>query len=136
MVDVKPSARRSNGAVGRALHREGRRRTFDSRPEADEWADALSEEGERRVWVRDANPDDGTGADGYLVGRRPPRGGVVRVEGPDGGSQSESERRGTGGGGRVAPAAADQSALDAHADDDGGRDASDGDDDVDGDGGG
>ena len=109
MVDVKPSARRSNGAVGRTLHREGRRRAFDSRADADEWADALSEEGERRVWVRDANPDDSTGADGYLVGRRPPRGGVVRVEAEKPDDASE-------GRGRVAPATADreQSALDAH----------------------
>ena len=110
MVDVKPSARRSNGAVGRTLHREGRRRAFDSRADADEWAAALSEEGERRVWVRDANPDDSTGADGYLVGRRPPRGEVVRVAGPDGENDRES------GGERATPAAADQSALDVRAD--------------------
>ncbi len=109
MVDVKPSARRTNGAVGRALQRRGGRRAFDSRAEADEWAAALSEEGERRVWVRDANPDDATGADGYLVGRRPSRGQVVRVEGAEG--------HGDGGAG-VAPAASDQSALDAHADGD------------------
>ena len=125
MVDVKPSARRSNGAVGRALHREGRRRAFDSRADADDWAAALSEEGERRVWVRDANPDDSTGADGYLVGRRPPRGGVVRVAASD--DENGNENRRPSGGRRVTSVAVEQSALDVHGDDGGDRDSSDGD---------
>jgi hypothetical protein len=80
VVDVKPSARRTNGAVGRAVNRRGGRRAFDDRETADEWADRLSRDGDRRVWVRDANPADATGADGYLVGRRPARGDLVSVE--------------------------------------------------------
>ena len=79
-MDVKPSARRTNGAVGRTVNRRGARRRFEDRDAADAWADRLSRDGERRVWVRDANPDDATGADGYLVGRRPARGDLVRVE--------------------------------------------------------
>lgn len=111
MVDVKPSARRTNGAVGRTVNRRGGRRTFGSRAEADEWAADLSEAGARRVWVRDANPDDSTGADGYLVGRRPSRGRVVDVDvdrpGADGASDGDGER---------VAAAADQSVLGAHED--------------------
>ncbi|MFB6280745.1 MAG: hypothetical protein ABEH40_01855 [Haloferacaceae archaeon] len=70
VVDVKPSARRTNGAVGAAVNRGGTRRTFPSREDAESWALGLSERGDRRVWIRAANPNDRTGADAYLVGRR------------------------------------------------------------------
>lgn len=69
VVDVKPSARRTNGAVGSVVNREGARREFDGRAAAERWARGLSVAGGRRVWVRRANPDDRTGADAYLVGR-------------------------------------------------------------------
>lgn len=69
VVAVKPSARRTNGAAGRYVHAEGPRRRFESRAAAEEWAAALTEEGERRVWVRDANPNDAAPVDGYLIGR-------------------------------------------------------------------
>jgi hypothetical protein len=73
VVDVKPSARRRNGAVGAVVNARGSRHRFESRGDAEMWAAGLTARGERRVWIRAANPDDGTGADGYLVSRRPPR---------------------------------------------------------------
>lgn len=75
VVDVKPSARRTNGAVGSAVNRGGTRRTFPTREDAESWALGLSERGDRRVWIRAANPNDRTGADAYLIGRRPRRDG-------------------------------------------------------------
>jgi len=70
VVDVKPSARRLNGAVGTVVNDRGTRHRFGSRDDAEMWAAGLSARGDRRVWVRTANPDDGTGADAYLVSRR------------------------------------------------------------------
>lgn len=70
VLDVKGSARRTNGAVGAAVNRGGPRRRFPARADAEAWARGLSVDGDRRVWVRAANPDDETGADGYLIGRR------------------------------------------------------------------
>jgi hypothetical protein len=67
-VAIKPSARRTNGAVGQFVHTEGAHTVFPDRPAADRWASQLSTEGERMVWIRDANPCD-TDADGYLMGR-------------------------------------------------------------------
>jgi hypothetical protein len=72
VLDVKGSARRTNGAVGAAVNRGGPRRRFPARADAEAWARGLSVDGDCRVWVRAANPDDGTGADGYLIGRRRP----------------------------------------------------------------
>lgn len=69
VVDVKPSARRTNGAVGSVVNRRGARRRFEAREDAEAWAKGLSVAGRRRVWVRAANPNDQTGADAYLVGR-------------------------------------------------------------------
>jgi hypothetical protein len=69
VVDVKPSARRTNGAVGVAVCRDGARRRFADRPAADAWAADLSKRGEGRVWIRVADPDDQSAADAYLVGR-------------------------------------------------------------------
>lgn len=70
VVDIKPSARRRNGAVGTVVNDRGSRHRFESRDDAEMWAAGLSARGERHVWIRAANPDDGTGADGYLVSRR------------------------------------------------------------------
>lgn len=69
VVDVKGSARRTNGAVGATVNRGGARHRFESRDDAEDWAGGLSERGGRRVWIRAANPNDRTGADAYLVGR-------------------------------------------------------------------
>lgn len=69
VVDVKPSARRTNGAVGRLVYRRGTRHTFPGRAAAESWARDLSTRGDRHVWVRTANPDDRSDADAYLVGR-------------------------------------------------------------------
>ncbi|MFB6154499.1 MAG: hypothetical protein ABEJ22_01295 [Haloferacaceae archaeon] len=73
VVAIKPSARRTNGAVGELVNGRGTRRRFDSRADAEAWAAGLSAQGERRVWIRTANPGDRTDADAYLIGRRPPR---------------------------------------------------------------
>ncbi|MFB6256948.1 MAG: hypothetical protein ABEH58_09540 [Haloplanus sp.] len=70
VVDIKPSARRTNGAVGATVNRRGPRRRFETREDAEAWARGLSERGDRRVWIRAANPNDETGADAYLIGRR------------------------------------------------------------------
>jgi hypothetical protein len=70
VVDIKPSARRTNGAVGTLVCRDGARRRFETRDDAESWAGDLSERGGRRVWIRRADPDDGSGADAYLVSRR------------------------------------------------------------------
>jgi hypothetical protein len=70
VVDIKPSARRVNGAVGDTVNRRGTRRRFEAREDAEAWAAGLSARGDRRVWIRAANPADSTGADAYLVGRR------------------------------------------------------------------
>ncbi|ESS07680.1 MAG: hypothetical protein A07HB70_00221 [uncultured archaeon A07HB70] len=69
VVDVKPSARRTNGAVGLMVNRRGTRRRFEAREDAEAWAKGLAVAGGRSVWVRAANPNDRTGADAYLVGR-------------------------------------------------------------------
>ncbi len=66
VVAVKPSARRTNATVGRLVYERGPRERFDSRALAEEWARALSRGG-GRVWIRDANPNDRSPVDGYLV---------------------------------------------------------------------
>jgi hypothetical protein len=78
VVDIKPSARRANGVVGTTVHRRGVRRRFEAREDAESWAAGLAARGSRTVWIRSANPNDQTGADAYLVSRRPDRGGHVR----------------------------------------------------------
>ncbi|MGM0591183.1 MAG: hypothetical protein ACQETI_06045 [Halobacteriota archaeon] len=70
VVDIKPSARRTNGAVGSLVCRRGTRRRFETREDAEAWAIGLSQGSEGRVWIRRANPADRTGADAYLVGRQ------------------------------------------------------------------
>lgn len=72
VVDVKRSARRTNAAVGTAVCQNGRQWTFDSRADADAWAAELTKRGRTTVWIRDADPDDRSDADGYLVGRSRP----------------------------------------------------------------
>lgn len=70
VVDVKPSARRTNGAVGRLIQQSGSRHRFDGRADAEAWAAGLTARGESTVWIRAANPDDRSDADAYLIGRR------------------------------------------------------------------
>jgi hypothetical protein len=87
VVDIKPSARRRNGAVGTVVNDRGARHRFGSRDDAEMWAAGLSARGERHVWIRAANPADGTGADAYLVSRR--RVGGRADGGTDDGEQSD-----------------------------------------------
>jgi hypothetical protein len=67
LVEVKPSARRSNAAVGTLVCQEGVRHRFASRDEAESWADDLAD-GDCHVWIRAANPDDSSDVDAYLLG--------------------------------------------------------------------
>ncbi len=69
LVEVKPSARKANGAVGRLVNRQGARRAFADRSAAEAWAEGLSE-GSRPVWIRTAHPRDQSDVDAYLVSRR------------------------------------------------------------------
>jgi hypothetical protein len=66
VVEVKRSARRRSAAAGEWVNHHGRRRRFDSKAEAREWA----READGGVWVQDANPWDHSGVDGYVVGGR------------------------------------------------------------------
>ncbi|WP_225316342.1 hypothetical protein [Haloferax sp. CBA1149] len=70
VVDIKPSARRTNGAVGTLVNRRGRRHVFSSRDDAEMWASGLSSRGGVSVWIRRADPRDESDVDAYLVGRR------------------------------------------------------------------
>lgn len=72
VVDVKRSVRLTNGAVGAAVCRDGTRRRFASRTDAERWAATLSKRGTGTVWIRAADPADASSADAYLVGRRVP----------------------------------------------------------------
>ncbi|XVH30537.1 hypothetical protein ACNS7O_09010 [Haloferacaceae archaeon DSL9] len=69
VVEIKPSARRHNAAVGREINRAGTRRRFETRAAAERWASDLSA-GDDRVWVRSADPADAAPVDGYLVSRK------------------------------------------------------------------
>ncbi len=69
VVDIKPSARKRNAKVGRAVNREGSLREFDSRRAAETWADELSGGGRDHVWIKAAHPQDQSVVDGYLVSR-------------------------------------------------------------------
>jgi hypothetical protein len=69
VVAVKPSARRVSSAAGEWVAQEGRRRRFDSKAMAREWAREASRQG-RTLWVQDAHPLDEGPADGYLMARR------------------------------------------------------------------
>ncbi len=69
VVDIKPSARKRNGKVGRAVNREGSLREFESRQAAETWANKLSGGGRDHVWIKAAHPQDHSAVDGYLVSR-------------------------------------------------------------------
>jgi len=69
VVDIKPSARKRNAEVGRAVNREGSLHEFDSRDDAESWADNLSGGGRDHVWIKAAHPQDNSTVDGYLVSR-------------------------------------------------------------------
>lgn len=69
VVAIKPSARRTNRAAGTAVNRNGAYQRFESRKEAETWAARLAT-AEAPVWIRGANPNDRTPADGYLMGRQ------------------------------------------------------------------
>jgi len=69
VVDIKPSARKRNAKVGRAVNREGSLREFNSRDDAESWADRLSGGGRDHVWIKAAHPQDRSSVDGYLVSR-------------------------------------------------------------------
>lgn len=72
-LEVKRSARRTNGAAGEWVNREGARRRFETKALARQWAREISQPG-GRVWVQDAAPHDPAPVDGYLVGGRRPGG--------------------------------------------------------------
>ncbi len=81
VVAVKPSARRTNATVGRLVYERGPRERFDSRALAEEWARALSRGG-GQVWIRDANPNDASPVDGYLISSNRHRVGGRSGDGP------------------------------------------------------
>ncbi|MFB6250109.1 MAG: hypothetical protein ABEI27_00230 [Halobellus sp.] len=89
VVDVKPSARRTNAAAGQLVQRSGSRHRFDSRADAETWAAGLTAQGETTVWVRTANPNDRSDVDAYLIGRRTRRHGP-RTADPVGERTSEA----------------------------------------------
>jgi len=67
IVEIKPSARKRNGDVGRAVNREGTTRRFESRTAAEAWADDLTGGGRDHVWIKAAHPADQSTVDAYLV---------------------------------------------------------------------
>jgi len=69
IVEIKPSARKRNGDVGRAVNREGTTRRFESRRAAEAWADELTGGGRDHVWIKAAHPADQSTVDAYLVSR-------------------------------------------------------------------
>ena len=69
VVDIKPSARKRNAKVGRAVTREGSLHRFESRQAAEAWADELTGGGREHVWIKAAHPADQSAVDGYLVSR-------------------------------------------------------------------
>jgi len=68
-VEIKASARKTNGAVGETVLERGPIRWFSDREIADDWARELSADGERTVWIQAAPPHATGPTDGYLVGR-------------------------------------------------------------------
>lgn len=71
VVEIKSSARRANGVVGRVVNSRGVHHRFDSREQAETWAAGLTSQGTRPVWIRRANPNDPAPVDAYLMSRRP-----------------------------------------------------------------
>jgi len=72
LVDIKPSARRTNGSVGEIIRDQGSRHQFDTRADAEKWAAKLAVCGRATVWIRAANPSDRSDIDAYLLGRYTP----------------------------------------------------------------
>lgn len=72
LVDIKPSARRTNGSVGEIIRDQGSRHQFNNRADAEEWAAELAACGSATVWIRTANPSDTSDIDAYLLGRYRP----------------------------------------------------------------
>jgi hypothetical protein len=66
VLAVKQSARRVSRGAGEWVRARGRTRAFETKELARRWARELSGPN-RHLWVQDANPRDGTDADGYLV---------------------------------------------------------------------
>lgn len=87
VVSVKPSARKTNAAIGTWISQRGPVRRFASKRDARQWARDCSE-ADSPVWIQDAVPWDGTDADGYLVGRTRP---IVVSKSPGTQSQLETE---------------------------------------------
>lgn len=69
IVEIKPAARRHNAAVGETINRAGARHEFDDRDAAEEWARALTDDGEHTVWIQDAPTHANGLVDGYLMSR-------------------------------------------------------------------
>jgi hypothetical protein len=69
LVEIKPSARRHNAAVGETLNREGARHEFEDRAAAAAWARELTADGDHTVWIQDAPPHATGLVDGYLLSR-------------------------------------------------------------------
>lgn len=65
VVEIKRSARRTNGAASEWVARRGADRTFATKADARRWAVAIS--GDGPVRVQDAAPNDPDDVDGYLV---------------------------------------------------------------------
>jgi hypothetical protein len=97
VVDVKPSARRTNAAAGKLVQRSGSRHRFDSRADAETWAAGLTAQGGSTVWVRTANPDDRSDADAYLIGRRTRHHGSEAADAAGGRTSDTGEQAGLDG---------------------------------------
>jgi len=69
VVEIKPSARKRNPAVGRTINTEGATHEFESRRAAEAWADDLTGGGRDYVWIKSAHPADQSAVDAYLVSR-------------------------------------------------------------------
>ena len=68
-VEIKPTARRTNGAVGDVVLNRGTVMWFAEREVAEDWAADLTDDGESTVWIQAAPPQDSSVTDGYLMGR-------------------------------------------------------------------
>ncbi len=69
VVEIKPSARKRNPAVGQTVNTEGTTHQFASRRAAEGWADDLTKGSRDNVWIQAAHPRDNSTIDAYLVSR-------------------------------------------------------------------
>jgi len=69
VVEIKPSARKRNPAVGRTINTEGATHHFADRDAAEGWAEELTGGGRDHVWIQSAHPQDTAAVDAYLVSR-------------------------------------------------------------------